>query len=189
MSQFSLLPPAGEPVSIAECRAWLRLDDPSEDALLAALITAARQHLELVLGRAFMRQTWRLVRDIWPEKGMMVLPIAPVRSLLAVTVQRAGTAEPVSTGLFQLDGQSSRPRLGFRAGSLSNPDVAMNGITLDLEVGYGEAGDVPAPLLQALRQLVAYWYENRALLAVNGEQAALPKAVEALIAPYRVRRV
>ena len=35
-------------------------------------------------------------------------------------------------------------------------------------VGYGDAaGDVPEPLRQAIRLLVAHWYENRGLVALG----------------------
>jgi len=45
---------------------------------------------------------------------------------------------------------------------------------------------VPEPLRQAIRLLVAHWYENRGLIASGGEVAALPQSAAALIAPYRV---
>ena len=46
--------------------------------------------------------------------------------------------------------------------------------------------DVPEPLRQAIRLLVAHWYENRGLIAVGGQTAVLPATVAALIAPYRM---
>ena len=45
---------------------------------------------------------------------------------------------------------------------------------------------MPEPLRQAIRLLVAHWYENRGLIAVGHEIAVLPQTVAALIAPYRV---
>ena len=42
------------------------------------------------------------------------------------------------------------------------------------------------PLRQAIRLLVAHWYENRGLIAVGHAVAVLPATVAALIAPYRV---
>jgi len=45
---------------------------------------------------------------------------------------------------------------------------------------------VPEPLRQAIRLLVAHWYENRGLVAIGREIAVLPETVAALIAPYRV---
>jgi uncharacterized phiE125 gp8 family phage protein len=63
----------------------------------------------------------------------------------------------------------------------------VGGIELDVEVGYGDAlFDVPEPLRQAVRVLVAHWYENRGLIAAGQSVAVLPESVNALIKPYRV---
>jgi uncharacterized phiE125 gp8 family phage protein len=54
-------------------------------------------------------------------------------------------------------------------------------------VGYGDdATDVPEPFKQAIRLLVAHWYENRRIIAASGEVASLPASVSSLIAPFRV---
>ena len=69
MISYLLAGPAGEPVSLAEAKAFLRLDSDAEDGLLATLIAAARLHIESVSGKALLRQTWRLVLDDWPAEG------------------------------------------------------------------------------------------------------------------------
>ena len=62
------------------------------------------------------------------------------------------------------------------------------GIALDVTVGYGDTAlDVPEPLRQAMRLLIAHWYENRGLVVTGAMSlAALPATVAALIAPYRM---
>ena len=75
--------PAAEPVSLAQARAHLKLDATEEDALLTALLTAARATLEAETRRAFMTQSWRLTLDEWPA-GPLELPLAPVARPLAV---------------------------------------------------------------------------------------------------------
>jgi uncharacterized phiE125 gp8 family phage protein len=63
----------------------------------------------------------------------------------------------------------------------------VGGIELDIETGYGDAPeDAPEPLRQAIRVLVAHWYENRGLIAAGQGVAALPETAGALIKPYRV---
>jgi uncharacterized phiE125 gp8 family phage protein len=70
---------------------------------------------------------------------------------------------------------------------LPAPGRKAGGIELDVEVGYGDApADVPEPLRQAIKHLVAHWYENRGLIAIGHTVAVLPLTVAALIAPYRV---
>ncbi len=50
--------PAAEPISLAEAKAHLRIDADDEDALLTALIAAARMFVERTLGVALITQSW-----------------------------------------------------------------------------------------------------------------------------------
>ena len=74
----------------------------------------------------------------------------------------------------------------FAPWALPAPGRLAAGIELDVTVGYGDAAvDVPQALRQAIRLLVAHWYENRGLVTV-GTATVLPQSVAALIAPYRM---
>jgi hypothetical protein len=53
-------PPSSEPVTLAEAKAHLRLEESRDDAYVSACITAARQYIEQVCWRALLQQTWRL---------------------------------------------------------------------------------------------------------------------------------
>ena len=76
--------------------------------------------------------------------------------------------------------------LTFAPWALPAPGRLALGIELDVVVGYGDAAvDVPEPLRQAIRLLIAHWYENRGLAAL-GTVTVLPTTVAALIAPYRM---
>ncbi|CUX16475.1 hypothetical protein AGR6A_Cc110025 [Agrobacterium sp. NCPPB 925] len=46
MTYALIYPPQAEPLTLAEVKAHLRLDGNEEDALLAALLRTAREHLE-----------------------------------------------------------------------------------------------------------------------------------------------
>jgi uncharacterized phiE125 gp8 family phage protein len=66
---------------------------------------------------------------------------------------------------------------------LAQPGRPVGGIELDVRVGYGDtAASVPEPLRQAIRLLVAHWYENR---LPTQQAGALPASITALIAPFR----
>jgi hypothetical protein len=58
--------PETEPVSVAEAKAHLRLDADDDDATVAALIQAARQHVEKTCRRGLVTQTWELVLERFP---------------------------------------------------------------------------------------------------------------------------
>jgi uncharacterized phiE125 gp8 family phage protein len=58
--------PAVEPVTLAEAKLHLRVDDSTEDTLITMLISASRAHAENVCRRAFVTQKWLLALDAFP---------------------------------------------------------------------------------------------------------------------------
>jgi uncharacterized phiE125 gp8 family phage protein len=65
--------PAVEPVSLADMKAHLRVDDDAEDALIEGLVKAARLMVEAASRRLLVSQTWRVLLDRWPEGGTLLL--------------------------------------------------------------------------------------------------------------------
>lgn len=78
MTTILISRPVGEPVPLAEAKVFLRIDHAEEDALVESLITAARQHVESVTGRALLTQGWRTVLDAWPAKRVVRIPAVPL---------------------------------------------------------------------------------------------------------------
>jgi uncharacterized phiE125 gp8 family phage protein len=184
MPSLLLTPPAGEPVALDAMKAFLRVETGDDDNIVAALIAGARVHVENWTRRALMTQTWRLILHLWPEDGRIAVVPAPLQSLTAARVYNAdGTTHSIDAQAFVLDLADSS--LLFTPWTLPAPARPVAGIELDVIVGYGDASAVPEPFKQALRLLVAHWYEHRALVA-DGSNAALPQSVAALLAPYRV---
>lgn len=188
MTPILISGPAGEPVSLAELKAFLRIDSEAEDALLTALIPAARLTVEAAAGLILMRQTWRLVRDAWPGERVLRLPLKPVLALEAVRiVDAAGDAASLDIAGFTLDAISDPPRL-LRPADVAAPGAELNGIEIDLALGFGNsADDVPAALRQAVLRLAAHWFEHRG--EEPGAAPPLPGDVVALTAPYRRARL
>ena len=186
MSSILLTPPATEPLTLAEAKSYLRVETDDDDAVIAALVSAARSHVEAQTRRALISQTWRLVRDQWPRDGRIAVVPAPLREVAAARIRDSqGAAHTIDVQAFIVDPGASV--ISFAPWSLAAPSQIASGIEIDVDVGYGDAGgDVPEPLRQAIRLLVAHWYENRGLIAIGHEVAVLPATVAALIAPYRV---
>jgi uncharacterized phiE125 gp8 family phage protein len=187
MSSILLTTPAVEPVAIADAKTFLRVDHTDDDDVVAALIAGARIHVEALTRRALITQSWRIVADRWPSNGRIAVAPAPLQRLAAARVYDAdGTARDLDTQAFVPDLAASA--LVFVPWAPPEPGRAAAGVEIDVVCGYGNAAvDVPDPLRQAIRMLVAHWYENRGLLADGAKQpAALPESFASLIAPYRV---
>lgn len=186
MAAILLTPPETEPLSLSDAKAYLRVETDDDDAVIASLIAAARSHIEAMSGCAMLTQTWRLVRDCWPADGRMKLKLAPLRAVIAARVyDEAGVAHAVDPENFVLD--AARGIIAMRAVSLPQPGRATAGIEIDITVGFGAAGsDVPPALMQALRMLLAHWYDNRGLITIGSSVAVMPPSVNALIASHRV---
>jgi uncharacterized phiE125 gp8 family phage protein len=181
-----LIPPSAEPWSVAEAKAFLRVEHGDDDAIVAALIAAARGRVEAMTRRALLVQRWRFVLDRWPANGRLDPRMGPLRSVIAARVfDAAGGAHGIDVETFVVDAAANIIASPFWAMPL--PGRATAGIELDVELGYGAlATDVPDDLRHAIRMLVAHWYENRGLVATGTTVAVLPAGLDALVAPYRV---
>src|SRR6056297_2208351 len=98
--------PAVEPVSLADARTHLRLDDTHEDDLVTALIEAGRLLLESATRLIFINQSWRLILEETPRSMHLHLPLAPI---IAITEIRVIDAQGVTS---VVDPQDYRLRPG-----------------------------------------------------------------------------
>jgi len=186
MSSLLLTAPAVEPLSLAEAKAFLRAETNDDDDVITPLIAGARIHIEAQMRRALITQSWRLSFDCWPVDGRLAVVPAPLQALAAARVYDVNNiAQTIDSSAFVLDKGASA--LIFTPWALPAPGRVAAGIELDVSVGYGDAAiDVPEPLRQAIRLLVAHWYENRGLVTTGVNYSTLPQSVAALIAPYRM---
>jgi uncharacterized phiE125 gp8 family phage protein len=177
--------PSIEPVSLAEAKAWLRLDTTDEDGLVTALITAARLTVEAASRRLLMNQTWRLVMDYWPIGGIVKVQISPFRAILAArSYDIYGNSTTYDPTGFIVDKASEPGRIMAANNIAPVTGRPFAGIELDVQLGYGaNASDVPQPLRQAILLLVALWFENRGD-GIGGAGEPLPKSIKTLISPF-----
>jgi uncharacterized phiE125 gp8 family phage protein len=151
MLSYLVAGPASEPVTLAQARAFLRLDDTAEDGLLTTLVAAARIHLESITGRALLSQTWRLVLDDWPTGGVVTLPVSPLLSLASITAyDEEGEAHTVPLAQFEAESRVTPARLLLppTVDGIPAAPRARLGIEVDYVAGFGEdADDLPAPML------------------------------------------
>lgn len=189
MTLFRTLDPVADPVTVAEAKAQLRVDHDSEDTLIAGLIRAATAEVEAQTGMALMAQNWRLALDCLPPDGMVLLRRHPLREIQAVTIYDVdGAASLVSSDRWSADlvSRPARLHIDLPVARLRR----MNGIEIDFEAGFGEAGaDVPDQLKRAILVLVAHWFEFRAVYRGEDQPVSHPPGFDRLIAGYRLGRL
>lgn len=111
--------PSVEPVTVALARTWLKRGDTHEDTTIGALITAARQQVELDSGLHLPTQTWDYAIDAFPaNRAPLVLPVAPLQAVLSLTSYDDADAatEDVVLSAYYVDLFSAWPRLCLDAG-------------------------------------------------------------------------
>ncbi len=163
-----LVPPASEPITLAEAKLFLRLDDDAEDALVSDLIRAARASVERATGRSLILQEWQYTL-YGTAPARLVLPRGPVSALVSVATLQADLSE---TALAAEHYQQQGNELRF----LQLP--VHHGVRIAYRAGAASAAAVDEPLRHAVRALVLHLYEAR-------DDTALPSSVAALLAPYR----
>ena len=182
MTAALITAPALEPVTLADAKAHLRLDNNDDDQLLTAMIVAARVHVEALTRRLLIEQGWRVYLDRWPRKRIVALSPAPLISVDAVTIYDAnGDPTVVAEDDYEVDAASVPGRLVLSGAAPVVVGQAVNGIEIDVTAGYGPSSvDVPSPLL------VAHWYEHRGAVGHDLASEVPPHGFDALIAPYRI---
>lgn len=183
----SLLPPAVEPLSLAEVKQYLRLDNDAEDPLIDALIRAARVAAETYTGRALITQNWRLFIDRWPQEGGLFMPLPPLQTIDEIAMLAPDDSETMlSISQYWVDVAATPGRVTIRpSGLYPVPGKNAGGIRIDFTAGYGDDWNaVPEPLRLGMLQYIAHLYENR-----GGSGIAMPLDVIAMWRPYRLVRI
>jgi uncharacterized phiE125 gp8 family phage protein len=199
-----ITPPAEEPVSLAEAKGHLRVDFNDDDALITALISAARQAAEALTGRQLVTARWKLVQDSFPGPSLMgvpagcsfslpghaiLLPKCPVQSVCAVQyLDMAGATQTMPPAEYTVDTACEPARLTPVFGlswPASLPQIGAVGVTFD--AGYGPAASVPEGIKAWIRLRVGSLYAHREEVALltRGSISPLP-FIDGLLDPYKV---
>lgn len=186
MASVLTAPPATLPVELADMKLFLRVDHDHEDSLIAALLRAATAAVEAMCGRRLIEQGWSVFLDDWPCSGVIALPLSPVTAIAEVRLHSADdTFAVIDPAHYYLDAASRPARLMLRPDRIwAKPGRIGNGIEIRLVAGFGPSpDDVPAELAQAVKSLVAHWYDNREA-AVSPQLQTVPLGVSAMLSGH-----
>lgn len=197
--------PVVEPISLAEAKMHLRIDDLSPDLtpdniLISALIVASRQWAEDFQNRAYITQEWDLFLDRFPRRERYIeIPRAPLMAIESLSyydgtaTQTVSFLDPSGTALLETDDYivdtASEPgRLCLK--NASSWPVALRqakSVQIRFLAGYGDAGaNVPEEIKAAIKLKLSDLYENRGDSDSAFVESTREKAVKALLWPRRI---
>ena len=197
-------PPAEEPVSLIDAKLHLRVDFTDDDALIIALISAARQAAETLTGRQIVTARWKLVLDSFPGPSLMGVPAGlsfslpghaillskcPVQSVVSIQyLDMASTTQTMPAADYTVDTACEPARITpvfGRIWPISLPQIGAVWVTFD--AGYGDATRVPEGIKSWIKLRVGSLYAHREEVAIltRGKIEPLP-FIDSLLDPYRV---
>ena len=192
--------PATEPVTLAEAKAHLRLDDALDDSDVTRLIRAAREYVEQVCWRGLITQTYEAVLDGFRGEdtlelgsrgggGMgqlehLELPFGQLQSVTSVQyVDANGVQQTLAASEYSVDTVSVPGRLRPAYGKAwPSTRSQWDAVRITYVVGWANAEAVPAPIKQALLLCLAEMYEKRTPAPTGSS------TVDALLSAYRLVR-
>ena len=145
-----------EPISLAEIKLHLRVDSSDENVLIAELLRAAREYVEVITNRQMMRAIYELTTDSFRDP--FVLPRPPLRAVTSITyVDAAGTTQTMDSDDYVVDTrlEPGQVRLAYGA---SWPTT--RGFTDDIKITYvaGYACEVSANVITNVLTAVNHGY-------------------------------
>lgn len=199
-----ITPPAAEPVSLAEAKLHLRVDFDEDDALIQALISAARQTAEMLTQRQLVTARWRMVLDSFPSCGLMgvpagqtftlpghaiLIPKSPMQSVLEIRyLDMAGVSQVMPSAHYTVDKACEPARITPVFGQIWPVALPQIGaVSVSFDAGYGSAADVPEGLKSWIKLRLGSLYAHREEVAsmARGRIDPLP-FVDGLLDPYKV---
>jgi uncharacterized phiE125 gp8 family phage protein len=163
--------------------------DVTEDTLLSALITAAREYCENFTGRALATQTIEAYLDDFPCEDYIEIPKPPLQSVTSVKYKDSAGTETTMTVTTQYivdtDSDVGRIFLPYAVSWPSFTPYPKNAVIIRTVVGYYASNLIPASIKQAMLLLIGHWYANRE--AVGQVSGPMEFSVKALLSQYRVR--
>ena len=182
-------PAASECVTLAEAKAHLRVDVADDNALITALITAARLDAEGRMNRTLVETVWELQLDAFPADGCMRLHHPPVQSVTHVKYyDSTGALQTLDPAAYVLDAASEPARLVLAYGqswpaTYSRPGAVQVRYVAGLPVA--DKAKVPETLKAWIKLRLATLYEHREQIALGVTVAEIP-FVDHLLDPYKV---
>mgnify|MGYP000229230516 CR=1 FL=1 len=159
MSTLKITDASVEPVTLAEAKLHLRVDVADDDALITALITAARQRAEFITQRTLITTTWELSQDAFGCSLRLQYPRVIAVSALTY-LDSAGVLQTLAPSEYIVDAASEPGQVVPGYGKTWPDTYAVpNAVKVRYTAGYGAtAASVPLAIRQWMLFAVGLMY-------------------------------
>ena len=185
--------PYMEPVTLDEIKDHLRMQTiNSFDSQLLGLITASREWVEDVTGRALVQQTWKYYLQDWPSGDEFKLPFPPLQSVTSIKyTNSAGTETEWTNTNYEVDTDSEPCRVILAYG-YTWPSTTLhpkNPIEIEFVAGHdsdGSPADYTVNIPEAIKNAIKLDVEIRFDRPNDAYVKVLEDVRDTLLAPYRI---
>jgi uncharacterized phiE125 gp8 family phage protein len=180
-------PPVVEPVSVTDAKAHCRIDTNTDDAYIAALISAAREYCEAYMDETLIDQQLVMRLDAFP--AVIELPRPPMsrtadRTAVSITYTtgESGATATLATTDYRVDRDSTPGTLRtLYAGSWPSHLLDYGSVSVTWWAGRGSDGSKVSPRVKAaMLMLIGQWYERR-MAAEAASMSEMPFGVKSLL--------
>lgn len=162
MSVKVVVEPADEPVTLAEAKAYLKVEVSDDDALIGVLITAARKACEAHTQRSLAAKTYELALDEFPAE--FELPYPPALAVVSLKyIDESGVEQTLDQSAYALD-DASEP--GWVLPAFGTDWPSTRAVANAVKLRY-TAGAAVEEAKVAMLFMLAHWYENREAVMVK----------------------
>jgi hypothetical protein len=182
---------SSEPISLAQAKEHLRVDDTSSDTHINSLIKVARTVAETWTRRQFISATYALRLDYFPGqawstnrmsaplsqvegsngnpfgwciyRNLIRLPAPPLISVSSIAyIDTTGTTQTLSSSNYIVDPYSEPARISPAYGmTWPATQARINAVTITYLAGWANATACPENVAHLIRVMVADYFENR----------------------------
>jgi len=199
--------PASEPVTTADAKLWMRVDDSDDDALIARLLKNARRRVEEWARVACLPQTLRYAIDgppvdslsgeayrWWTQDGpdrrwgrIVELPRYPLIGVTSIIgYNDDGTSETLAASAYWVDTNARPGKVGLKSSSVWPIMLrSIDGLVFTYTAGWADAAAVPDEIKDAILITTAYLYENREGGSNRDGRVLLPQDAQDALSAYR----
>ena len=152
---------ASASVSTANAKAHLKVEHSNDDTLIDGYVKAAEGEVESYTNRTMISTVYDYYLSAFPKNGI-VLPFSPVSAVTSIKYYDSSNVEQtLASSNYYYNIYEEPCVIRYVDSAPSTYEDRSNAVVVRFTAGYAAAANIPAPLVQAIKLLMADLYENR----------------------------